>query len=93
MATNANNDDPSMSSVKVGSGLKIDKTTIIWLSVVVTLVTIGIVIAFVVLGRRFCCAGKKRRNKVDYLDNRISFGAWNGVSTLPSEFEKAYQPR
>ncbi|KAF2161808.1 hypothetical protein M409DRAFT_58880 [Zasmidium cellare ATCC 36951] len=88
MATDSNDNNSSGPPVKIEAGPKIDKTTIIWLSVVIALVTIGIIIAFVVLGRRFCCASKKRKNKIDYLDNRISCGAWNGDAPLQVGAEK-----
>ncbi|KAK4507454.1 hypothetical protein PRZ48_001189 [Zasmidium cellare] len=72
-------------------GPKIDKITIVWLCIVIAVVTVGIIIAFVVLGRRFCCtrSTKRKNKKINYLDNRISFGAWNGDSLLELNAEKS----
>lgn len=93
MATTSNDDTPSVSGVEIEAGIKIDKTTIRWLSVVFSLATVGIIIAFVVLGHRFCCGRKKRKGKTDCLDNRNVFGAWSGEKPLPPEPAILSQPK
>lgn len=83
---------------QTSTGINIDKTTIIWLTVVISLVSIVIIAAFVVLGRAYCTPSRRFRNRYegDYLDDRTAFessGAGAGASGQPSPWSASQEEK